>query len=59
MPVNRTFKWQPHATCTAHPAAAQQYQEIIPWCMGTLSSRCSWDYVVWSFGSGGEADLVM
>lgn len=23
MPVNRTFKWQPHATCAAHPAAAQ------------------------------------
>lgn len=23
MPANRSFKWQPHSTCTAHPAAAQ------------------------------------
>lgn len=57
MPANETFQRQPHATCTARPAAA--YREIIPWCMETLSSRCSWDYFARWFGSSGEADSVM
>lgn len=60
MPGNGTFKWLPHATCAARPAATEHsIRRLSPRRTGPLSLRCSRDYFARRSGRSGKAVLVM
>lgn len=60
MPGNGTFKWLPHATCAARPAATEHsIRRLSRRRTGPLSLRRSRDYFAQRSGRRGKAVLVM